>query len=129
MSKRQYFGIKYPFRNDGIEHYYVDANGSELDGVRSKVLHVIFTPKGQVIRNPEFGTDLIKHIFEQNDAPSMAEIKEEISNSLTRWVSNVMLKDISVVKDENDPHSVFVRVDYGVKEGNKTTNDSVVVKI
>ena len=129
MAQKQRFGIKYPFTNEGVEHYFVDANNSLLGKVRSQVLHTIFTPKGQVIRNPEFGTDLIKHIFELNDDATWESIKTEVKESVNRWVSNVSLNDIKVVKNEDNPAEVYVRVDYSVSEGNKVTNDSVVVQI
>jgi len=129
MAKRQFFGIKYPFTSEGSQHFYLDANESMRDKVRSEVLHVVFTPKGQRVRMPEFGTDLIKHIFTPNDDTSWEAIRTEVSESVSRWVPNVKLNNIQVVKNDNDEHEVFVRIDYGVLDGNKVTNDSVAVQI
>ena len=56
-------------------------------------------------------------------------VKTEVSESVTRWATNINLKDIRVVKSEEDDSQVFVRLDYSVTEGNKTTNDSVVVEL
>ena len=92
-------------------------------------MHIVFTPKGQRIRNPEFGTDLIKYIFDQNDGVTWESIKTEVSESVTRWSNNLSLRNISVVKSEDDESQVFVRLDYSVTEGNKVTNDSIVVEI
>ena len=55
MAKKQFLNIKYPFRNDGIQHFFLDANEEPKDKVRSDLLHVVFTPKGQRLRMPEFG--------------------------------------------------------------------------
>jgi phage baseplate assembly protein W len=129
MAKQQFLGIKYPFKNDGVHNFYLDANETYKDQVRSDLLHVVFTPKGQRIRMPEFGTDLIKHIFSPNDDVTWEAIKTEVTDSVSRWVPNIQLNDINVVKNENDEAEIFVRLDYSVKEGNKITNDSVVVQI
>ena len=129
MVKKQLFGIKYPFIADDVTGYYVAANKTVAEKVRSQLMHIIFTPKGQRIRNPEFGTDLIKYIFDQNDGMTWEAVKTEVSESVTRWATNINLKDIRVVKNEEDPSQVFVRLDYSVTEGNKTTNDSVVVEL
>lgn len=129
MAKKQLFGIKYPFIADDVTGYYVAANKTVTEKVRSQLMHIIFTPKGQRIRNPEFGTDLIKYIFDQNDGMTWEAVKTEVSESVTRWATNINLKDIRVVKSEEDPSQVFVRLDYSVTEGNKTTNDSVVVEL
>lgn len=129
MAKKQFFGIKYPFIADNKRHFYVAANENTADKVKSQLMHIVFTPKGQRIRNPEFGTDLIKFIFDQNDEMTWESVKTEIRESVTRWSNNLSLRNISVVKNENDESQVFVRLDYSVVEGNKVTNDSIVVEI
>jgi phage baseplate assembly protein W len=89
----------------------------------------MFTPKGQRIRNPEFGTDLIKYIFEQNDDVSWEAVKNEVAESVRRWATNITINDIQVVKNEEDESEIYVRLDYSVSEGNKITNDSIIVQI
>ena len=129
MAKKQYFGIKFPFRKDDFQHFFVDANNSAADKVKSQLMHIVFTPKGQRIRNPEFGTDLIKYIFDQNDGATWEAVKNEVSESVNRWATNIKLNNIQVVKNEEDEHEIYVRLDYSVIEGNKVTNDSVVVQL
>ena len=129
MAKIQLFGIKYPFLVDEETGYYVAANKTTAEKVRSQLMHIIFTPKGQRIRNPEFGTDLIKYIFDQNDGMTWEAVKTEVSESVTRWATNINLSDIRVVRSEEDPSQVYVKIVYSVTEGNKTINDSIVVEL
>lgn len=129
MAKKQFFGIKYPFITDGVEKFYVDANSSVKEKVRSQLMHVVFTPKGQRLRNPEFGTDLIKYIFEQNDSTTWESVQNEVSESVKRWVPNTSINSIQVVKNEENEAEVFVKLNYSVSEGNAVLNDSVVVQI
>ena len=129
MAKRQYMGIKYPFTSEGFQNFYVDANSSLKEKVRSQLMHIVFTPKLQKIRQPNFGTDLIKFIFSPSDDMSWEAVKTEISESVTRWATNIVLRNIDVVKNEEDEHEIYVRLDYSVTEGNKTTNDSVVIEL
>ncbi len=129
MAKKQLFGIKYPFLADEETGYYVAANKTVAEKVRSQLMHIIFTPKGQRIRNPEFGTDLIKYIFDQNDGMTWESVKTEVSESVTRWATNINLNDIRVVRSEEDPAQVYVKIIYSVTEGNKTIKDSIVVEL
>ena len=129
MAKRQYFGIKYPFTSDGFQNFYLDANSSIKEKVRSQLMHIVFTPKGQRIRNPEFGTDLIKFIFEPNDKITWESVKNEVTESVKRWATNINLNNIQIVKNEEDESEIYVRLDYSVSDGNKVTNDSVVVQV
>ena len=129
MAKRQYFGISYPFKSEGFQNFYIDANSSIKEKVRSQLMHIVFTPKGQRIRNPEFGTDLIKFIFEPNDKITWESVKNEVTESVKRWATNISLNDIQIVKNEENESEIYVRLDYSVSEGNKVTNDSVVVQV
>ena len=129
MAKRQFFGIKYPFTQVEFENFFLDANSSQRDKVRSQIMHVIFTPKGQRIRLPEFGTDLIKYIFSPSDSESWEGVKNEIVTSVQRFVPNVTLNDVRVVQSEDERAEIYVRIDYSVKEGNKITNDSIITQI
>ena len=129
MAKQQYYGIRYPFTSTDSDIFYVDVNYTLMGKVRSQLMHVIFTPKGQKIRDPEFGTDLIKFIFENNDSATWEGIKTEVASVVNKYTTNITLHDINVLKGEEDPSQVFVRLDYSVKEGNKETKDSVIAKL
>ena len=65
--KKQYYGIKFPFTDRNMEGFFVDLNSTIQDKVASEIAHVILTPKGTRLRRPEFGTDLLKYVFEPND--------------------------------------------------------------
>nr|DAJ59947.1 MAG TPA: Baseplate wedge protein [Caudoviricetes sp.] len=129
MTKKQYLGIRYPFTSQDFQNFYIDLNSSLKGKVKSQIMHVIFTPKGQRLRNPEFGTDLIKYIFDPNDTATWESVKNEIKDSVSRWVNNVNLKDIQIVKNVDDDLEIFVRVDYTINIGNKSTDDSMVVQL
>ena len=129
MAKKQYFGITYPFTSEGFQKFYVDANATIKEKVRSQLMHIVFTPKGQRIRNPEFGTDLIKFIFEPNDQTTWESVKNEVNESVKRWANNISINDIQIVKNEENESEIYVRLDYSVIEGNKVTNDSVVIQV
>ena len=111
------------------DNYFLDLNKSYKDKVKSQLLHVVLTPKGQRLRNPEFGTDLIKYIFELNDDSSWSFIKQEIQDSVSRWTDNIILNDINVLQDEENGHDVYVRLDYSVKNGNEIIKESIVTKV
>lgn len=129
MAKIQNFGLKYPFTNKDFQNYFLDVCKDPKDMVRGQIMHVIFTPKGQRIREPEFGTDLIRYIFEPNDDLTWDEVKNEVSDAIQRYVDNVVLDDIQVAKTEDNNEAIYVRIDYSVKKGNKITKDSIVTEI
>ena len=78
---------------------------------------------------PEFGTNLIRYIFEPNDSESWESIKNEITESVQRFVPNVVLNNIRVVQSEDERSAIFVRMDYSISEGNQTVSDSIITQL
>lgn len=128
MARKQYFDVKYPFTNDGAEKYELDLNSTVKDRVASDILHVIFTPKGQRLRHPDFGTDLIQYIFEPNNESTWGGVKSEIQNAVARWVDGVTLNNIEVLTND-DGMQIFVRIDYTVQEGKTSYKNSIAIEI
>ena len=129
MAVTQKYGIKYPFTTDNDDGTYIDLSKTYGEGIQSQVLHVIFTPKGQKLRDPDFGTDLIKYIFSQSDSSTFGSIKGEISRQIAKYVPEVEFRDISIYNSEGDDNGIIVMVEYGVKQGNKTEVTKVAVKL
>lgn len=129
MAKMQRFGIKYPFSNDNLDNIYMDTNDTYTENIKSQVLHVIFTPKGMKLRDPDFGTNLVNYIFGPKDGDTLNEVKSEISSQVGKYVPAAKFKDINVYNDENDDNAIVVTVSYSVKIGNKTEDTTVAIKL
>ena len=129
MAVTQKYGIKYPFTSDNDNGTYIDLNESYADGIKSQVLHVIFTPKGQKLRDPEFGTDIVRYIYSPSDSLTFNEVKNEISEKITKYVPSVTFRDISIYNDEKGDNGIIVMVEYSVSKGNKTEITKVAVKL
>lgn len=127
MAVKKYYGIKYPFSNDNDEEIYLDLDESYKDSIKSKVLHVLFTPKGQRLRGPNFGTDLIKYLFEPADDETFNRLKESIREDIKRYVPGVEFDDMSIYY--NDDNSRVIVIHYSVERGNTIEKSSVAVKI
>ena len=129
MALTQKYGIKYPFTSDNNDNIFMDVNGNYENSIKSKVLHVILTQRGQRIRDPEFGTGLINYIFGVAAGNSLSKIKEEITSQLLRYVPQVVFKDLDVYMDENDNHNIVVSVSYTIKGENNDETTTVAVRI
>jgi phage baseplate assembly protein W len=129
MALTQRFGVKYPFSSNNLDEIYIDLNETLTDRVKSEVLHVLFTPKGQKLRNPDFGTDLIKYLFDPKDDTSFESVKSSIKMDIGKYVKNIEFEDIRILQDENDERAIIVVVEYSVVKGNKKEKTKVAVKL
>lgn len=129
MALTQKYGIKYPFTSNNTDEIFIDLNSTFEDEIKSRVLHLIFTPKGQRLRCPDFGTDLINYIFNPSNNETFNNIKEEISSQILKFVPNVEFGDISIYDDENSEHGKIVTIHYTVIKGASKIEESVAVAI
>lgn len=125
----KYYGIKFPFTKDADSPYVVDLNKDEDDRAASEILHVILTPKGSKLRDPQFGTDLTKYIFDENTSMTWDSIKNEVITAVSKFVRNVEIKDVNVYRDEYDEHTVILTLNYNVKIGSTIYNKELGIKL
>lgn len=128
MGKIQHYGIKFPFTIKSFEKTLVDLDIKTADGVRSELMHLLFTPKGERIRNPEFGTNLIQFIFSPNDAQTWSEIKSELKDSVSRFIPNTTLNDIEIYETDNGLGMVAV-IKYSVTENGDINTYQMYTKL
>ena len=128
MANRQNYGIKYPFTYDNEEQVYLDLNETYEQSIQAQILHVIFTPKKQKIRDPEFGSDLVKYLYEPSDATTFDKIKAQIRSDISARVPNVTFDDMQII-DSVDDHTKIVSILYTITKGNVQTQNNVAIKI
>ena len=127
--RKQYYGIKFPFTANNLNEFFLDLNIELKDKVASEIAHVLLTPKRTRIRKPDFGTDLIKYIFEANDELTFDDIKKEAQESVSKYVPNVVLDSIEVVSPPEDPNSVYLDLIYTVTNRNRAENNRLGIKL
>jgi phage baseplate assembly protein W len=123
---KQYYDIKFPFTCNNLEGFFIDLNKNITDKKESEILHVLLTPRKTRIRKPDFGTDLIKYIFEPSDDLTWENVHEEIIESVQKYVSNVEINNIEIKDLEKQ---LFVSIKYVFITGKKRENKEMVVKL
>ena len=129
MAQKQFFGIKYPFQNESEVNYYLDLNTSYEEKMKSELLHIIFTPKGQRYRMPNFGTDVIKYLFEPNDSETWAGIKSEIRTQVSKYLPNITFEDITIYIDEKNENRAYADIKYSVSKGSYEIENNIQVRL
>ena len=126
---KQRYDIKFPFTENNEEGLFLDLNNSVEDKALSDLVHVILTPKRSRIRRPDFGTDLMKFIWEMNDDTLWNDIRDEIKASVSKFVENVTLDDIIILRDTNNDNKIVISIRYTLKKGNKEIQNEVNIPI
>lgn len=119
--RKQYYGIRFPFTRENNDEVFLDLNQDIIDKVKSDMFHVIFTPKGQRYRMPDFGTRLIDCIYGDNTDFNWSEVKDEIRTAVEKYVPSVVINDINVYREEDDDHTAYADIKFTVSDGTRST--------
>lgn len=128
MANLQRYGIKFPITILSADNTLVDLNQTKDDEVQSELIHLIFTPKGQRLRDPDFGTRLIQFIFNPNDSETWGDILTEIKDTVRKYIPSCSIKDLVVSESDN---GVGLKVDmkYSVKRNGSSTEYTKSINI
>ena len=128
MANGRYININYPFK-DSTKGFFLDLNSDDNAAIKADLMHLILTRKGQRLYNPDFGTDLLRFIFEPNDGLTLSDIKQEITNVVKKYLPKLQITDISVVASEISEFAAVITVNYNITDDVFTISDSVTIAV
>jgi phage baseplate assembly protein W len=126
MSK--YININYPFK-DSAKGFFLDLTEQDNQAIKADLLHLILTRRGQRLYNPDFGTDLLRFIFEPNDALTQEGIIDEIRTVVKRFLPKLKLDEIIIAEAEESEYAAVVTISYTITDDVFSTSDMIVVKL
>jgi|TARA_R110001592_G_scaffold133680_1_gene349024 phage baseplate assembly protein W len=107
--------INFPFKDSNVGDY-IEMTEVSGDALKSNLLHLLLTNKGERLYLPDFGSDLRKFIFEPNDKITHDEIKDHINQSVKQYFSQVEITNISFENVENE-QVIRVIISFTITEG------------
>jgi len=128
MAKGKYININYPFK-DSTKGFFLDLNSNDKDAIKADLMHLILTRKGQRLYLPDFGTDLLKFIFEPNESMTHMGIEEEIKTVVKKYLPNLNLVNFSVDESSESEYAAIVTIEYTITDGVFTESDIVKINI
>lgn len=128
MANGRFININYPFKNS-TKGFFLDLNSDEKAAIKADLMHLILTRKGQRLYNPDFGTDLLRYIFEPEDGLTLNAIKQEITTVVKKYIPNLTINEITVKQSSESEYAAVVNIDYTITDNVFTESDFVTIKI
>ena len=128
MANGRYININYPFK-DSKKGFFLDLTENDNQAIKADLLHLILTRRGQRLYNPDFGTDLLRFIFEPNDALTEEGVKDEIRTVVKRFLPKLKLDDIIIAASPESEYAVVVSISYTISDDVFSTSDMIIIKI
>ena len=111
LQKNIAIGVSLPF--DGPAGPF-NSTYSTKDQIKSNLLNLLLTNKGERVFNPEFGCDLKKALFENITENITALIENLIRTNVNFFIPEITISSIEVneATDTNNPNTITVNIKY-----------------
>jgi phage baseplate assembly protein W len=108
LQKNIAIGVSLPF--DGPSGPF-NKTYSTADQIKSNLINLLLTNKGERVFNPEFGADLKTVLFEGITEDTTALIQDLVTTNVVFFVPEVQVNEVLVTPDQ-DTNTVSVTVKY-----------------
>jgi hypothetical protein len=84
----------------------------DVEAIKTSISNAFLTSPGQKILNPTFGIDLRRYLFEPVDEFTAEDIQDDIERKLPRSEPRIVVKNVSVVGNEDEQeYDVSLQID------------------
>jgi phage baseplate assembly protein W len=113
-------GVALPFNGGGV----FKSTFSTKDQIKSNLINLLLTYKGERILNPEFGADLPRILFEPINDDTSRKIQNQIIASANLYIPEITIINIEVTPD-TDRNTIYVMVSYYINISG--TKDQIII--
>jgi phage baseplate assembly protein W len=107
LDKNIAIGVSLPFNAGGV----FNSTYSTKDQIKSNIINLFLTKKGERIENPEFGTDINKLLFENINNDILSNLKQELYDSVNKFIPNITILNINITP-EPDTNTIYIETQY-----------------
>jgi phage baseplate assembly protein W len=115
--------IKFPIQDDVNNNYLFDLSRTTKDALRSNLLLLLLTEKGERYYMPDYGTDLNKFIFDPKDNATLKDIELEIKKTVSKYIPQLTISRVDFFTTEDDQGYVIDENTIEVEIGFLYSND------
>jgi phage baseplate assembly protein W len=107
LQKNIAIGVSLPFNGPGV----FKSTYTTKDQIKSNLVNLLLTDKGERVMNPNFGTNLKRFLFEGITDNNLETLKDNILNSILNYISEITVTNITLVPN-TDNNLVDLTIEY-----------------
>jgi hypothetical protein len=120
LQKNIVIGVALPFNAPRF-----NVNYSTKDQIKSNLINLLLTNRGERIMNPDYGADLRSSLFEGINSSQNSILREKIINTVNAFMPEISLTEVNVESDI-DNHTINITVNYMINISEKA--DQVTIQ-
>jgi phage baseplate assembly protein W len=122
LQKNIAIGVSLPFNGPSGPF---NSTYSTKDQIKSNLINLVLTNKGERVFNPEFGMDLRKLLFEGMTEDIVPIIQDIITSNINMFIPEIIVGNINITQDR-DNNSISITVQYSLAISG--TSDQITVE-
>lgn len=88
------YNINFPLRDDVSTNTLFLMTKVSKDAFSSDLLLLLLTQRGERYYEPEYGTNLLKYIFEPNDNLTAVDVEQEIKRTVSLYIPALTINKV-----------------------------------
>jgi phage baseplate assembly protein W len=121
LQKNIVIGVSLPFNAAGV----FNKTYSTKDQIKSNLINLLLTDKGERIMNPEFGADVRRSLFDNITESNNEILRLKIIDAINIFIPEIQLESVDVMPDF-DYNTLNITINYRLLISN--TPDQVTVQ-
>ena len=117
--------IAFPFEKSPVGNF-LRLNRTSKNAIKSDITHLLLTRKGERLYNNEFGSGLYRFLFDQIDEKTITDIKLELTESIARYIPNVVIDNLAVESNPDNNH-IKVNLEYSITNTSFDESDTIEI--
>ena len=111
LNEDTYIGLELPLdvSSEGI----FKRTKTALQQAKSNIKNLLMTRKGERLGNPEFGSELLAVIFEQEGEDVEIVVEEAIRSAMSQWLPFIIIDEIETNFSERNIKSPIINISDG----------------
>lgn len=89
------YNIKFPLEDDVSQNTYLLMSRVTKEAFSSDLLLLLLTQKGERYYEPDYGTDLLKFVFEPNDTLTASDVEQEIKRTVSLYIPALTINSVT----------------------------------
>lgn len=122
LDKNISIGISLPFNASGI----FPKTYSTKEQIKSNLINLLLTYKGERIENPEFGADLPRLLFEPISEDTFFKIQNQILTNVGIYIPEVTILNIEINPD-TDRNTILIKIEYKLNISGQ--QDNIIIEL
>lgn len=112
LNKNVAIGVAFPFNADGV----FNQTFTQKEQIKSNLINVLLTEKGERVNLPNFGVGLKNLLFETNIDTNVLE--DRINTQIQQYIPEITLIS-AIVTFSPDEHILYIKITYKYNPSNE----------